>query len=300
MLVHLIILLPLIHNIFSQRTVSTKSVRLTPSATYVDGVSIITGFNEVQLTNNQWLVTTTTQNRWHFIMFIDQSFAFDPYLTSQLKITINTNQNSWYPGNELLFGFTSTNTQYISAYIPMSPEVNEYLPNQIYPACNQSPLSGQPFAPGDIASIPKYDRSCDIAGGSCANWRNMIPPNIGHTPQKSFSFILQNRPLTNNLDISFDSTSYPPGLLQTCTFGTTFPINTRGLKIYIASNDPGSIYTINSFDIESILIEPTPSPTPAPTNNPTNNPTPSPTQYPTPTPTGMPTPTPTNIPTSAH
>ncbi len=46
----------------------------------------------------------------------------------------------------------------------MSPEVNEYLPNQIYPPCNQSPLSGQPFVP-----VPKYDRSCDIAGGSCAN-----------------------------------------------------------------------------------------------------------------------------------
>eukprot|EP01084_Bolivina_argentea_P078490 142446_1 len=298
MLLHLIILFLTSHIAHPQR--ATKSVRLSHSNTYQDGAGLMINFNEVKTINNEWQVNVLSQDKWHFVIFLDNTFGFDENYDSSVKITVNTNNRNWYPGNELLFGFTSQNREYVSFLIPMSVEVNSYVPNQIYPSCSHSQFGGssQLFASGDVSSMAQRDRMCDIAAGSCANWKNMIPPNTGFPPLSQFSFILENHPNSGTLDIKLDSSSFPPGFIQTCTFGQTFSTNTRGLKIYIAGNDPGTQYSISSFDIQSAVLTPTHDPTIPPTMKPTNNPIKPPTYNPTYNPIKSPTNNPNKPPTN--
>eukprot|EP00487_Bulimina_marginata_P008410 TRINITY_DN3088_c0_g1_i2.p1 TRINITY_DN3088_c0_g1~~TRINITY_DN3088_c0_g1_i2.p1 ORF type:complete len:124 (-),score=10.38 TRINITY_DN3088_c0_g1_i2:132-503(-) len=113
---------------------------------------------------------------------------------------------------------------------------------KIYPACDTQSSPAHSLASGDIAALPNQDRTCDIAGGSCANWRPMLPMNEA---QNTFPITirLDNNPITNKLFVSFKS---PTTFTQRCGF-IALPSN-QGLKIYIGGNDRGQSFLITSFN----------------------------------------------------
>eukprot|EP01084_Bolivina_argentea_P311858 539862_1 len=237
---------------------------LTPITKRINRTSVITNINDVNLYGDQWLVNTQSEDQWQFIVLIDPSYGFHDKFSSSIIFTVNSNQAEFFPGDELIFGVTASNAEYISFKIPLSVEQ----PNQIYPLCNPSKTSTQLFATGDISSIPQTDRDCDIAGGSCANWGRMIPPNGAFAPSSPITFEFENHPETDTLSVYFHTHSFASGFQQICHFGNSFLTN-HGLKIYISGSNPLHTYTISSFDIQSHVQYPTQEPTLQPSNSPT-------------------------------
>eukprot|EP01084_Bolivina_argentea_P244721 409913_1 len=274
-----------------------KSVQLTPFNKQINDTKVITNINEIITINNglEWGAFFSSQNQWQYIIFVDHTFGFDEYVDSSLRFTVKMNAPTPNINDALLLGFTSTNREYIAFKIPLAGNA----PNQIIPACHQSPISIQPFTTGDIASIPTFNHRL---------WQNMIPqrpPGTYESPSW-LSFTLENHPDTNTMSIYFDTNTNPTNFRQTCHFGAIFPNN--NLKIYLTGINPIQTYTISSFDIQSRFgngnfptENPTVSPTKQPTNSPSNFPTFSPTintNIPTISPTKFPTVTPTFYPTA--
>eukprot|EP01083_Nonionella_stella_P281139 956594_1 len=276
---------------------------LTPITKRINRTSVITNINDVNLYGDQWLVNTQSEDQWQFIVLIDPSYGFHDKFSSSIIFTVNSNQAEFFPGDELIFGVTASNAEYISFKIPLSVEQ----PNQIYPLCNPSKTSTQLFATGDISSIPQTDRDCDIAGGSCANWGRMIPPNGAFAPSSPITFEFENHPETDTLSVYFHTHSFASGFQQICHFGNSFLTN-HGLKIYISGSNPLHTYTISSEPTLQPSNSPTKypivTPTNQPTNSPSNNPSINPTifdiqshvQYPTQEPTLQPSNSPTKYP----
>eukprot|EP01084_Bolivina_argentea_P244720 409912_1 len=254
-----------------------KSVQLTPFNKQINDTKVITNINEIITINNglEWGAFFSSQNQWQYIIFVDHTFGFDEYVDSSLRFTVKMNAPTPNINDALLLGFTSTNREYIAFKIPLAGNA----PNQIIPACHQSPISIQPFTTGDIASIPTFNHRL---------WQNMIPqrpPGTYESPSW-LSFTLENHPDTNTMSIYFDTNTNPTNFRQTCHFGAIFPNN--NLKIYLTGINPIQTYTISSFDIQSHVQYPTQEPTLQPSN--------SPTKYPIVTPTNQPTNSPSNNP----
>ncbi len=174
-------------------------------------------------------------------------------------------------------------------------------PNMIYPACSISSTSITGI--GDIASIPRTDRFCEIAGGACSNWKRILPSNAEMPVQTPLTFTIKNDIIKDEIIIFFHSHSFGPNFIQACKFDPDF-FSGKGLKIYIAGDKFGESYIIQSFNITSVVERPTTSPTYAPTSIPTIRTT-APTKYPTiqPTtlyPTGNPTIQPTDSPVTPN
>eukprot|EP01084_Bolivina_argentea_P270407 459791_1 len=290
--IHLV--LSLIINTVYPYLATINTAKLSPAQTSYNGARVMSNIQEVfRGTTNNWDVRMRYQNTWQFIIAIDHTFGFDSSTQSSIDITIDIPISNT---QELVFGFTKDNKEYISISIPL---INSGGSNKIFPACNQ--LAGfMPFAFGDIASIPTFNRVCDIAENSCTNWKNMLPPN-SETVKSPITFTLENDPSNNQLIFYFQSqTISNTEILQTCKFdvGTNFKTN-NGLKIYMAGGYPGETYSINSIDITSYIKIPTVSPTKAPTNIPSISPTKNPSISPTFHPTNNPSITPTNQPTKS-
>eukprot|EP01083_Nonionella_stella_P036237 98896_1 len=254
-----------------------KSVQLTPFNKQINDTKVITNINEIITINNglEWGAFFSSQNQWQYIIFVDHTFGFDEYVDSSLRFTVKMNAPTPNINDALLLGFTSTNREYIAFKIPLAGNA----PNQIIPACHQSPISIQPFTTGDIASIPTFNHRL---------WQNMIPqrpPGTYESPSW-LSFTLENHPDTNTMSIYFDTNTNPTNFRQTCHFGAIFPNN--NLKIYLTGINPIQTYTISSFDIQSHVQYPTQEPTLQPSN--------SPTKYPIVTPTNQPSNSPSNNP----
>eukprot|EP01083_Nonionella_stella_P036239 98901_1 len=275
-----------------------KSVQLTPFNKQINDTKVITNINEIITINNglEWGAFFSSQNQWQYIIFVDHTFGFDEYVDSSLRFTVKMNAPTPNINDALLLGFTSTNREYIAFKIPLAGNA----PNQIIPACHQSPISIQPFTTGDIASIPTFNHRL---------WQNMIPqrpPGTYESPSW-LSFTLENHPDTNTMSIYFDTNTNPTNFRQTCHFGAIFPNN--NLKIYLTGINPIQTYTISSFDIQSRFgngnfptenptVSPTKQPTNLPSNFPTFSPTKQPSNFPTENPTVSPTKQPTNLPSN--
>merc|ERR1712062_919791 len=191
------------------------------------------------------------------------------------------------------------NTRYISSSIAMNNDGDN---NQIYPNCASAP-QGQEKGFGNIASLPSSDRGCDIAAGTCANWKSMFPQNGGtsgavETNAFPITWTSTNDPITDTLEVAFDSDGYSSTFTQHCDF-TAFPSG-EGLKIYVAGNDVGQKLSISAFTIESVWATPLPTPvTTAPTKTPTNVPSKTPTGVPSMSPSDAPTTSPSVTPSNA-
>merc|ERR1740123_2182263 len=112
----------------------------------------------------------------------------------------------------------------------------------------------------------------------------MKPFDEGITTQKlPVSISLENHPKTKTLSFIVNT----GGVIQKCQFAE-MKNDFRGLKFYLAGNEIGHSYVINSFQITSFINIP----------DPTNFPSVSPTKDPTTSPSGFPTNGPTNIPTA--
>ena len=259
-----------------------KSVTLTPNNPNSGGVRLMSNINEVAIVDNAWYISIFRQNAWQFIINVDKSFGFDPLTESSIKITVDSPAVST---NQLLFGFTTDNEQYISLSIPFSDGDN----TKIYPFCDVSASSTHEFGFGDIASMPRFDRECDIAGHSCLNWKDMLPLNERQDANKlPITLSIENHPRTKTMSVIVDS----GGFSQACQFAEIS--NYKGLKMYMAGNDNGGSYIVNSFQITSFIN--VPSSTHYPTNIPTAA-TREPSGYPTVSPSSDPTRNPLVAPT---
>eukprot|EP01084_Bolivina_argentea_P025757 47898_1 len=272
---HLLLLSILISTTSSQTVVKSvyMSAPTTPLNTRSNGATLFANIAEVKRYNDDWSVQVLSQSTWQFIVSLDDTFGFDPYVQSAISITMNA---SAITTDELLFGFTTDNTHYVSVSVPMD---NSFRSNRIYPSCTPSVVSTRPFAEGDIASIPNFDRNCDISGGSCLWWANMIPPNHEFSTQMPITFILEHNPVSHTLSVFLEEVS-SPGFAQRCVFGEGFQAN-GGLKVYIAGNNALETFSVSSFDVKATVRDPTTSPTTDPTVSPTVYPTVSPTVNPT-------------------
>jgi len=220
------------------------------------------------------------QRNWHFIILLDDTWGFDPNGISLIKVTVESDTEAGFGTfDNLLFGFTTDNTRYVSASVAMA---NKGENNMIYPNCQTTPR-GQQKAFGNIATLPQYDRGCDIAAGTCSNWKPMNPRIANeqgpvHTNAFPISWTLTDDPRTDTLTVSYSSAAFPNNFIQRCYF-TAFPTGS-GFKIYVAANEIGHTLSINAFQIESIWSSgpsspsapsrPTPSPS-MPTNLPPTN-----------------------------
>ena len=142
-----------------------KSESLTPANPFLNGAIVQSHVSEVSTSaTGGWQVDVTTQNTWHFVIFLDNTWGFDASAKSTIKVTVQSDSVATGPVpqagsfDDLIFGFTTDNTQYISTWIPMD---NTGQKNRIYPSCDHTGLG---FGVGDIASLPNTDRNCDIAG----------------------------------------------------------------------------------------------------------------------------------------
>eukprot|EP01084_Bolivina_argentea_P279848 478493_1 len=285
----LLSLLPLLLTICHCQT-PQKSETLTPTNTNSNGARVMTHLQEVKASTNEWQVTVQHQYTWQFILILDNSWGFDPDIYSSIAITINSNSVVTGPStfDWLLYGFTVDNSEYFTTLMPM----DNHESNHIYPACStnfRSPT--QPYGIGDIASLPQFDRSCDIANG-CQNWQDMEPTNLANVPPQNngfpVTFLIENDPKLKYMKLSLSTDGFTGGFVQQCAF---LPIPTnRGLKLYMGGNDPGQQYKIQSFKIESWSNTKNPSKSPSftPTKSPTNQPSISPTKNPTNTPSKFP------------
>merc|ERR1711933_364403 len=270
---------------------SIKSATLTPQTKQTMGAVIYSHFGEVSIANNLWNVDINSQTSWQFIIVLDASWGFHPTADSFIEFTINSPSITTGSGNfnDIVFGLTADNQQYFSISTPMNSPSSS---NRIYPFCDTSISPSQTFANGDVAQLPQFDRNCDVAGGSCSNWRSMLPQNT-ISNEFPITFKLQNSPSTNTFFVSLSSTKSTT-IQQQCGF-VPF-VAEKGLKIYIGGNDPGQSFEISSVDIVSYIG--TDSPTPNPTSS-TNPPTMTPSMAPSFSPTKAPTPSPTSDPTIA-
>ena len=145
-----------------------KSVTLSPSQTLASGSSCIVHHNEVyQSVNGGWGVFITSQSTWQFIVILDNTWGFDPVVKSSITITIDSDYTQSGHGtethNDLMFGFTVDNAEFISAKIPVHNYNNGEM-NAIYPQCARTFDPIKVFGRGDIASLPNSNRRCDVVG----------------------------------------------------------------------------------------------------------------------------------------
>eukprot|EP01083_Nonionella_stella_P130832 397172_1 len=238
-------------------TATCKSALLTPHNTVTDGAWLFYNINDVIENNNLWHVNVWTQNSWDFIISLDNTYGIDPSYRSSVSITVNAP----YAVDELLFGITTNNDHFVSMAVPMFSQSES---NQIYPACVPSLRSTSSFASGDIAGLPSTNRKCDIAHGSCAQWRHVVPAK--YNIQMPITFTLEHDPSTQILEIYF-SDAYTT-TVQRCSFASGFSLDT-GLKVYLSGTNPGDSYIIESFEVSSTSLAPTPPPT-APQTTTTN------------------------------
>eukprot|EP01084_Bolivina_argentea_P070143 127572_1 len=225
--------------------VISKSVTLTPNHLSGDGATIYSHIKEVHTINNTWIARhNISQQSWQFILILDGSWGFDSNVSSSIQITLHspsvTTENSIF--DSLLFGFTTDNNEYISTFITS----NQTEPNKIYPNCD--PITPQTPARGDIASLPSFNRTCDIAGGSCTNWTGMKPVNQANIPSPTpFTLYLRNDPLFNTLSVSYQQNA--DHSVQRCAFRSLQTKN--GLKLYIGVNGANPSFHIQSFEIDA-------------------------------------------------
>merc|ERR1740123_2968356 len=119
----------------------------------------------------------------------------------------------------------------------------------------------------------------------------MKPFDEGITTQKlPVSISLENHPKTKTLSFIVNT----GGVIQKCQFAE-MKNDFRGLKFYVAGNEIGHSYVINSFQITSFIN--IPNPTNFPSLVPSTSPTDRPTDFPTCVPTTDPTQVPSNVPT---
>eukprot|EP01084_Bolivina_argentea_P040768 75259_1 len=290
-----VVLISLIINIIQSTVI--KTALLTPLKLSDNGANVMFNFEEVSPTDMLWNANVIHQNSWQFIINTDETFGIDTKYDSTITFIINILQANT---QDLFFAFTTDNTKYISMSIPIH---NSNKPTKIYPDCTFISPTNM-FGVGDIAGIQKANRACDIAGGSCNNWKYMLPQNI-ELPVKTSSpliFKIKNDIILNELIFSFHSDAFPPNFIQKCRFSQDF-ISRNGLKIYIAGDKFPDEFSVYSFNITSITLRPTYTPTPSPTllpTVPTNKPTKYPTLFPTiftQSPTKKPTDFPTDFPT---
>eukprot|EP01084_Bolivina_argentea_P065167 118792_1 len=97
------------------------------------------------------------------------------------------------------------------------PIHNSNKSTKIYPACTLISATNI-FGVGDIAGIPITNRACDIAGGSCNNWKYMLPSNVEMAVETPWSLIfkIKNDIIMNELIFSFHSDTFTPNFTQTC------------------------------------------------------------------------------------
>eukprot|EP01084_Bolivina_argentea_P040767 75258_1 len=285
-----VVLISLIINIIQSTVI--KTALLTPLKLSDNGANVMFNFEEVSPTDMLWNANVIHQNSWQFIINTDETFGIDTKYDSTITFIINILQANT---QDLFFAFTTDNTKYISMSIPIH---NSNKPTKIYPDCTFISPTNM-FGVGDIAGIQKANRACDIAGGSCNNWKYMLPPNVGMAVETPWplTFKIKNDIILNELIFSFHSDAFPSNFIQTCRFSQDF-ISRKGLKIYVAGNKFPDEFSVYSFNITSSTLSPTYTPTPAPTLSPTF-PTNKPTKYPTiaPTTTYKPTKYPTISPT---
>ena len=145
-----------------------KSTKLSPTQTLATGASCIVHHNEVyQSSMGSWGVFITSQSTWQFIVILDNTWGFDPVVKSSLTIRIDSDYTQTGHGtethNDLLFGFTVDNAQFISAKIPVHNYNNGEM-NSIFPQCARTFDPIKVFGRGDIASLPNSNRRCDVVG----------------------------------------------------------------------------------------------------------------------------------------
>ena len=229
---------------------NTYSQTLTPSDPNTNGISVITSFSEV-LTNNdedEWIVTIKSQNTWQFIIDLGDKYAFDPDGISTIKFTVNSPN----PTNDILFGFSTDNDQFISTWIPMN---NDGRKNHIHPQCDTSKTPTATFSKGDIYTLPQINRHCDIAPGNDKHgckWDSFQPknaqnPKIFHYNAFPITYIFTNNPIDNIFTISYKSAEFEPEFIQKCGFTS---ISSKSFKIYIAGGEIGDTFTVSSFVVE--------------------------------------------------
>ncbi len=290
----LLLLSTIIHNAYSIPTI-TKTAILTPFNQRNNGARVMFSVEESPVVDLWWDVHIKYSHTWQLILAADESFGIDTNWDSSITFTMNIPE---IQTKELLFAFTTDNMQYISVSIPMNRIGRS---NKIYPAC--SLISKLPvFGYGDISQIPATDRSCDIAGGDCLYWKDMLPSNLGFNNYAPITFTLKNNRRTNEIILYYRSDSFVQGFTQSCRFAQHF-VSQPGIKIYISGDNIGELYSVSSFNITSQIQKPTAAPTYNPTQTPTIS-TESPTHIPSQTPTFNPTrstknpsPAPSNYPT---
>eukprot|EP01084_Bolivina_argentea_P008369 15680_1 len=205
-----------------------KTEILTPSNTNINGINVISNLQEVTTNqNNEWNVTILSENTWQFIIALDNTWGFHTNLLSTIKLKIYSSSiGGTETFDDILFGFTVTNNEYISTWIPMD---NNGQKNRIYPNCDKISNPTQSFGIGNIETLPNVNRDCDIAGGECSNWKTLQPKNAQYPNQIEYvgfplTFTLKNDPIVNKSIISFQSALYTSTFIQKCGF-ISFPTN---------------------------------------------------------------------------
>eukprot|EP01084_Bolivina_argentea_P270550 460074_1 len=262
-----------------------KSETLTPRSSEANGIRLLTQIAEVSKKDNQeeWSIFVLYQNSWQFIFIMDETWGFHTEKESSISFTVNSPKTTTQTFDNIIFGFSTNNNEYISMSIPIGNINNNQInTNKIYPNCLTEMKSE--FATGDIARLPYYNRQCDVANGNCDNWDNMKPENLQTFNTFPITVIFANNPNTNTMYLSFHSVTTN---VQRCVF-TNFPTN-QGLKIYFAGNGNGQQFDISSFEFAYRTKEPIATPTDPPTKSPSSNPIPAPTANPILNPTLNPT-----------
>ena len=127
-----------------------KKAHLTPNQITNNGMSImqsITVQNRVGQHGYNWVVAKESSERgWHFILSIDDTFAFDQDGISSISITMNGPANTNV--EMLYFGFTTSYNQakdeYIALEVPMTQFVGPtgfHFWTKTYPQCGARQLA---------------------------------------------------------------------------------------------------------------------------------------------------------------
>ncbi len=248
----------------------TKTAILAPPNQRNNGARVMVSVEDSTVVELWWDVHIKYSHTWQFIVAADESFGIDTNWDSSITFTMNIPEINT---RELLFAFTTDNMQYISVSIPMDGIGR---PNKMDPACS---LISKTLAFGYdyIRNIPLTYRNCDIAGGDCIYWKDMLPSNLRFNNYAPITFTLQNNKRTNEIILYYRSDSFVQGFTQHF-------VSQPGIKIYMLGDNIGELFSVSSFNVTSQIQKPTAAPSYNPTQTPTiatANPSVTPTQTPT-------------------
>ena len=242
-------LLLYLSNNFGECNQVTRSRRLSPSNSSIDGASITISQNSnVNIQNDAWNIDVTTQKKFDLHLKLDDTLAF---INGSNNISLDIYGNTTLPTAnwldlDLLVAFSVDGNEYISVAI----RLDNIQRNMIYPRCATDPSLPAATAVGAInqsmASTQDRWRTAIVTTSNSNTDAWMQPPYQDKINGWPLTFELFNDPISNRLQFSFTN----DGWKQTCHFHS-FTTN-RGLDIFMALEDNTEQISLTEMDITSV------------------------------------------------